>query len=64
MFEDLFVINVDLKEKAKEQLANLSKAETQAQHNFNMLKQSLTDETKFANKDLAEDIKAKADLHQ
>jgi len=33
----------DLKEKGEEQLASLRKAETEASHNFNMVKQSLED---------------------
>jgi len=42
-----------LLEKAQEQLDALRKAETTALHNYEMLKQSLEDEMKFATKDLA-----------
>merc|ERR1719456_2178117 len=42
-----------LLEKAQEQLDSLRKTETNSQHNFEMLKQSLEDEIKFATKDLA-----------
>jgi chromosome segregation ATPase len=42
-----------LLEKASEQLDSLRKTETNALHNFEMLKQSLEDEIKFATKDLA-----------
>jgi chromosome segregation ATPase len=42
-----------LLEKATEQLDSLRKTETNAQHNFEMMKQSLEDEIKFATKDLA-----------
>jgi chromosome segregation ATPase len=42
-----------LLEKAQEQLDALRKAETTALHNYEMLKQSLVDEMKFATKDLA-----------
>jgi len=43
-----------LLEKAEGQLDSATKKETNAKHNFEMLKQSLTDEIKFANKDMAE----------
>merc|ERR1719335_624086 len=42
-----------LLEKAQEQLDSLRKTETAALHNFELLKQSLEDEIKFATKDLA-----------
>lgn len=41
-----------LLEKAKEQLDGARKKETNAKHNFEMLKQSLEDEIKFGNADL------------
>merc|ERR1719181_2588612 len=44
----------DLLEKAEGQLADARKKETSALHNFEMLKQSLQDEIKFATKDLGE----------
>jgi len=43
-----------LLDKANAQLESASKKETNAVHNFGMLKQSLDDEIKFANKDMAE----------
>merc|ERR550514_659050 len=42
----------DLKDKAETQLASVRSAETSALHNFEMLKQSLTDELKFSAKDM------------
>merc|ERR1740130_1365156 len=42
-----------LLDKAQAQLETATKKETSARHNFEMLKQSLTDELKFANKDMA-----------
>merc|ERR1719352_1090793 len=50
----------DLKDKAEAELADLRKAETNAQHNFNMLRQSLEDQMKFDEHDLAEEKDAKA----
>merc|ERR1719198_2766419 len=41
-----------LLDKAEEQLGNAQKKETAAKNNFEMLKQSLSDEIKFANKEL------------
>jgi len=43
-----------LLEKAEGQLDWATKKETNAKHNFEMLKQSLTDEIKYANKDMAD----------
>jgi len=43
-----------LLDKAEAQLADARKKETNALHNFELLKQSLTDEIRFGNKDLAE----------
>merc|ERR1719421_999246 len=48
-----------LLDKAKEELDAARKSETNAQHNFQMLKQSIEDELKFGNKDLAQ---AKKDI--
>merc|ERR1719408_291933 len=42
----------DLLEKAETQLEKARKAEETSLHNYQMLKQSLTDEIKFANKDM------------
>jgi len=50
-----------LLEKAEGQLDKTRKQETAAAHNFEMLKQSLEDEIKFANKDMA---KAKTGIAQ
>jgi len=50
----------DLKEKAEEQLAGLRKAETNANHNFNMLKQSLNDQMGADTKEMNEQKGAKA----
>merc|ERR1719210_1604667 len=47
-----------LLEKAENQLDSARKQETSAVHNFEMLKQSLEDEIKFANKDMAKSKKA------
>jgi DNA repair exonuclease SbcCD ATPase subunit len=48
----------DLLEKAQEELDAARKKEETAVHNFQMLKQSLTDEIKFATKDMDESKKA------
>jgi chromosome segregation ATPase len=44
----------DLKEKAEEQLSSLRKAEVNAKHNYEMMKQSLEDQTAADTKDLDE----------
>merc|ERR1719373_1111797 len=44
----------DLTEKAETELDDARKKETTAVHNFEMLEQSLSDEIKFANKDMDE----------
>jgi len=44
----------DMQSKAEEELAELRKSEKNAQHNFNMLKQSLEDQLAVDNKDLDE----------
>merc|ERR1719498_2162354 len=43
-----------LLDKAKDELAAARNKETSALHNFEMLQQSLQDEIKFANKDMAQ----------
>jgi chromosome segregation ATPase len=48
----------DLKEKAEEQLSQLRKAETNAKHNYEMLKQSLEDQMGADTKDLNEEKQA------
>jgi hypothetical protein len=50
----------DLKEKAEEQLGNLRKAETQAQHNFDMVKQSLEDQIAADTKEMDKEKSTKA----
>merc|ERR1719245_2462936 len=50
----------DLKEKAEEQLNGLRKAETNAKHNYGMLKQSLTDQIAADNKDMSDEKASKA----
>merc|ERR1719323_2263495 len=50
----------DLKEKADEQLASLRKAEVSNRHNFNMLKQSLEDQSAADTKDMEDEKAGKA----
>merc|ERR1719330_1975020 len=54
----------DLSEKAESQLAETRKKEVAARHNYEMLKQSLTDEIAYANKELDEATKGAADTTQ
>jgi len=54
----------DLKEKAEEQLGSLRKAETNAKHNYEMLKQSLEDQMAADNKDMADTKVAKASAEE
>lgn len=56
----LDVLN-DLLEKAQGELDSARKAETASLQNFQMLKQSLTDEVKFANKEKDEAAKSKSE---
>merc|ERR1719393_610148 len=56
----IFDVLGDMKEKAEGQLDDLRKAESTAKHNFNMLKQSLTDEIENDTKDMDEDKSLKA----
>merc|ERR1719201_1091633 len=51
---------VDMKEKAESELGDLRKAENNAKHNFNMLKQSLEDSMKADNTDLSQEKTALA----
>jgi chromosome segregation ATPase len=53
-----------LLEKANAQLESTQKKEMNAKHNFDMLKQSLTDEIKYANKDMSEAKKSLAEAQQ
>jgi len=50
----------DMKDKAEGQLADLRKAETNSQHNYDMLKQSLDDEIAADNADLEQEKSSKA----
>jgi len=56
----IFDVLEDLKEKAEGQVADLRKAESTAKHNFNMLKQSLTDQIEADSKDMDEEKNSKA----
>merc|ERR1719379_1905365 len=56
----IFDVLEDMKEKAEGQLNDLRKAESTATHNYNMLKQSLTDEIENDNKDMDEEKSLKA----
>merc|ERR1719171_980575 len=51
----------DLKEKAEAELSDLRKAEANSQHNYDMLKQSLTDQAAADGKDMADEKSAKAE---
>jgi len=57
---DIVGVLQNLGDKAEEQLADARKKEMTAAHNFDMLRQSLSDEVKYANKELAEAKSAKA----
>jgi len=54
----------DMKEKAEQQLSSARKAETNAQHNYSLLKQSLEDSAAQANKELDEQKADKADAEE
>jgi hypothetical protein len=54
----------DMKEKAESQLADLRKAEGNAKHNFNMLKQSLTDSVTADNADLSQEKTSLAEAEE
>jgi len=56
----IFDILEDMKEKAEGQLDDLRKAESTTKHNFDMLKQSLTDEMEADTKDMDEEKSLKA----
>jgi len=56
----IFDVLEDMKEKAEAQLAELRKAESTTKHNYNMLKQSLTDEMEADTKDMDEEKSLKA----
>jgi len=54
----------DLKDKAEGELTDARRAETNSQHNFNMLKQSLEDKNAADNKDMEEEKAAKAEAEE
>lgn len=54
----------DLKEKAEGQLSDLRKAEVNAKHNYDMLRQSLTDQISSDSKDMADEKAGKAAAQQ
>merc|ERR1712159_717112 len=56
----IFDVLEDMKEKAEGQLAELRKAEATTKHNYNMLKQSLTDQIEADTKDMEEEKSLKA----
>merc|ERR1719482_253409 len=56
----IFDVLEDMKEKAEGQLSELRKAEQNTKHNFNMLKQSLTDQIEADTKDSDEEKASKA----
>jgi len=56
----IFDVLEDMKEKAEGQLSDLRKAESSAKHNFDMLKQSLTDQIEADTKDSDEEKANKA----
>jgi cell division protein FtsB len=60
----IFDVLEDLKEKSEEQLASLRKAETNAKHNYEMLKQSLEDQSAANNKAMKQEKAAKAASEQ
>merc|ERR1719440_1109585 len=60
----IFDVLEDMKEKAEGQLSDLRKAESTAQHNFDMLKQSLTDEIEADTKDMDEEKSLKASTEE
>merc|ERR1719473_181021 len=53
-----------MKEKAEAQLSDLRKAETNTQHNYNLLKQSLEDQAAADKKDMAEEKASKAEAEE
>jgi chromosome segregation ATPase len=60
----IFDVLEDLKEKAEGQLAELRKAESGAKHNYNMLKQSLTDQMEADTKDMDDEKSFKASTEE
>merc|ERR1719335_2082982 len=60
----IFDVLEDMKEKAEGQLAELRKAESATKHNYNMLKQSLTDSIEADTKDMDEEKSLKANTEE
>merc|ERR1719197_113646 len=60
----IFDVLEDMKEKAEGQLAELRKAESATKHNYNMLKQSLTDQISADSKDMDEEKSLKASTEE
>eukprot|EP00929_Paragymnodinium_shiwhaense_P121158 TRINITY_DN932_c0_g3_i1.p1 TRINITY_DN932_c0_g3~~TRINITY_DN932_c0_g3_i1.p1 ORF type:complete len:709 (+),score=307.22 TRINITY_DN932_c0_g3_i1:70-2196(+) len=60
----IFDVLEDLKEKAESQLSDLRKAEVNAKHNYQMLKQSLDDQMSADNKDLSNEKSGKASAEE
>merc|ERR1719183_3415893 len=60
----IFDVLEDMKEKAEGQLAELRKAEGSAKHNYNMLKQSLTDQIEADTKDMDEEKALKSSTEE
>jgi len=56
----IFDVLEDMKEKAEGQLAELRKAESTTKHNYNMLKQSLTDQIEADSADMSKEKSLKA----
>merc|ERR1712187_824807 len=60
----IFDVLEDMKEKAEAQLADLRKAESNTKHQYNMLKQSLTDEIEADTKSMDEEKSLKASTEE
>merc|ERR1719265_1052337 len=60
----IFDVLEDMKEKAEGQLSDLRKAESTTKHNFQMLKQSLTDQIEADTKDSDEEKATKANAQE
>merc|ERR1719327_1350142 len=60
----IFDVLEDMKEKAEGQLADLRKAESTTKHNYEMLKQSLTDQMEADTKDMDEEKSLKASTEE
>jgi len=60
----IFDVLEDMKEKAEGQLGDLRKAESATRHNFDMLKQSLTDQIEADTKDSNEEKATKAAMQE